>query len=160
LCLYLVGPPEDELWLRLRLSSVPGLTRPSFAVAYAPRLAIIGQVFGLGGGARQHRPQHQEGVVIATKWSPWAWLYNRNRFASSLRLGMGGPRAYSIFHPNYGFVPVAATPVLDRHGGDSGEANGRNFRRRRSSLPSVSSFTAGLFFISQYTTQTVSSFNQ
>jgi hypothetical protein len=62
-----------------------------------------------------------------------------------LRLGMGGPRAYSIFHPNYGFVPVAATPVLDRHGGDSGEANSRNFRRRRSSLPSVSSFTAGLF---------------
>jgi hypothetical protein len=57
---------------------------------------------------------------------------------------MGGPRAYSIFHPNYGFVPVAATPVLDRHGGDNGEANGRNFRRRRSSVPSVSSFTAGL----------------
>jgi hypothetical protein len=76
-----------------------------------------------------------------------------------LRLGMGRPRAYSIFHPNYGFVPVAATPVLDRHGGNSGEANGRNFRRRRSSLPSVSSFTAG-FFHSQYRTQTVSRFNQ
>jgi hypothetical protein len=28
-----------------------------------------------------------------------------------LRLGMGGPRAYSIFHPNYGFIPVAAAPV-------------------------------------------------
>ena len=63
-CLYLVGPPEDELRLRLRLSSVPGRARPSFAVAYAPRLVIIGRVFGLGGGARQHRPQHQEGVVI------------------------------------------------------------------------------------------------
>ena len=43
MCLYLVGPPEDELRPRLRLSSVPGRTRPSFAVAYAPRLVIIGR---------------------------------------------------------------------------------------------------------------------
>jgi hypothetical protein len=31
-----------------------------------------------------------------------------------LRLGMGGPTALQHFHPNYGFVPVAATPVLDQ----------------------------------------------
>jgi hypothetical protein len=72
LCLYLVGPPEDALRLRLRLSSVPGRTRPSFNGAYAPRLVIIGRDVGLGGGACQHRPQHQEGVIFATKWSPRA----------------------------------------------------------------------------------------
>ncbi len=44
---------------------------------------------------------------------------------------MGGPRAYSIFHPNYGFVPVAATPVLDRHGGDNGEVTVATGRLRR-----------------------------
>jgi hypothetical protein len=33
----------------------------------SPRLA--GQDIGLGRGARHHRPQHQEGVVLAIKWS-------------------------------------------------------------------------------------------
>jgi hypothetical protein len=62
----------DELRLRLRLSLVPGRTRPSPGGAFALRLAIIGRDVGFGWGARHHRPQHQEGVVLATKWSPWA----------------------------------------------------------------------------------------
>jgi hypothetical protein len=65
------------------------------------------------------------------------------RFASVATPGYGeGPERYSVFHPNYGFVLVVAAPVLDQHDGDGGEANGRNFRRQRSSLPSVSSSTA------------------
>ncbi len=69
----LVGSSEDELRLRLWLSSVPGHARPSSGGAFALRLDIIGRDFGLGWGARQHRPQHQErGVVLATKWSPRA----------------------------------------------------------------------------------------
>jgi hypothetical protein len=69
----LVGPPEDGLRLRLRLSSVPGHARPSSGGAFALRLVFIGQDFGLGWGARFQRLQHQErGVVLATKWSPWA----------------------------------------------------------------------------------------
>jgi hypothetical protein len=69
----LVGSSEDELRLRLRLSSVPGHARPSSGRAFALLLDVIGRDFGLGWGARQHRPQHQErGVVFATKWLPWA----------------------------------------------------------------------------------------
>jgi hypothetical protein len=68
----LVGSSEDQLRLRLQLSSVPGHARPSGG-AFAPRLDIIGRDFGLGWGACQHHLQHQEkGVVLATKWSPWA----------------------------------------------------------------------------------------
>jgi hypothetical protein len=59
-----------------------------------------------------------------------------------LRLGMGEPRAYSIFTPTTVSSRWWLRRCWTRHGGDSGEANGRNFRRRRSSLPSVSSFTA------------------
>jgi hypothetical protein len=71
--MYKLGwTPEDALRLWLRLSSFPGRTRPSSNGAYAPRLIIIGRDIGLVGGARHHRPQHQEGVVFATKWSPWA----------------------------------------------------------------------------------------
>jgi hypothetical protein len=84
----------------------------------------------------------RRGSSLPPSGRPGRSLTTETDLPQLLRLGMGGPRAYSIFHPNYGFVPVAATPVLDRHGGDSGEANGRNFRRPRSSLPSVSSFTA------------------
>jgi hypothetical protein len=52
----LVGSSEDELWLRLWLSSVPGHARPSSGGAFALRLVVIGQDFGLGWGARHHRP--------------------------------------------------------------------------------------------------------
>ncbi len=55
----LVGSSEDELWLRLWLSSVPGHARPSSGGAFTLRLDVIGQDSGLGWGARQHRPQHQ-----------------------------------------------------------------------------------------------------
>jgi hypothetical protein len=55
---------------------------------------------------------------------------------------MGGPRAYSIFTPTTASSRWRLRLCWTRHGGDNGEANGRNFRRRRSSLPSVSSFTA------------------
>jgi hypothetical protein len=48
----LVGSLEDELRLRLRLSSVPGHARPSSGGAFALRLVVIGQDFGLGWGAR------------------------------------------------------------------------------------------------------------
>ncbi len=41
--------------------------------AFAPRLSVVGWDFGLGGGFRQHHPQHREGgVVLVIKWSPWA----------------------------------------------------------------------------------------
>ncbi len=59
-----------------------------------------------------------------------------------LRLGMGGPRAYSIFTPTTASSWWRLRRCWTRNGGDSGEASGSNFRRRRSSLPSVSSFTA------------------
>jgi hypothetical protein len=69
----LVGSSEDELRLRLRLSSVPGHARPSSGGVFALRLVVIGRDVGLGWGAHHHRPQHQErGVVFATKWLPWA----------------------------------------------------------------------------------------
>jgi hypothetical protein len=84
----------------------------------------------------------RRGSSLPSSGRPGRSLTTKPDLPQLLHLGMGGPRAYSIFHPNYGFVPVAATPVLDRHGGDSGEANGRNFRRRRSPLPSVSSLMA------------------
>jgi hypothetical protein len=84
----------------------------------------------------------RRGLSSPSSGHPGRSLTTKPDLPQLLRLGMGGPRAYSIFHPNYGFVPVVATPVLDRHGGDSGEANGPNFRRWRSSLPSVSSFSA------------------
>jgi hypothetical protein len=87
----------------------------------------------LDGGARHLRPQ-QEGVVFAISGRHG----HSTRFASVATPGYGeGPERYSVFHPNYGFVPVVAAPVLDWHDGDGGEANGRNFRRRRSSLPLV-----------------------
>jgi hypothetical protein len=71
----------------------------------------------------------------------------------------GGPSAMLHFPPNYSFFPEAAMPVMVYwQGGDSGEANCRNFRRRRSSLPSVLSFTA-MAFPCSYITQTVH-FNQ
>ncbi len=142
MCLYLVGPPEDALRLRLRLSSVPGRTRPSFGVAYAPRLVIIGRTSAWVGALANIVYNIRRGSSSPPSGRPGRSLTTETDLPQLLRLGMGGPRAYSIFHPNYGFVPVVATPVLDRHGGDSGEANGRNFRRRRSSLPSVSSLTA------------------
>ncbi len=137
--MFILGwTPEDALRLRLWLSSVPGRTRPSSEGAYAPRHVILGRDVGLGGGTRQHRPQHQRGSSSPPSGRPGRSLTTEPDLSQLLRLGMGRPRAYSIFHPNYGFVPVAATPVLDQHGGDSSEANGRNFRRRRSSLSSAS----------------------
>ncbi len=90
------------------------------------------------GGVCHLRPQ-QEGVVFAIS----SRHGHSTRFASVATPGYGeGPERYSVFHPNYGFVPVAAAPVLDRHDGDGGEANGRNFRRRGLSLTLVSSSTA------------------
>jgi hypothetical protein len=68
----------------------------------------------------------RNGVVFATKWLPWAKPNIINRFASLLRLGLWGPRP--PFPPDYGFIPVTATPVSGAwHGGDGGEANSRNF---------------------------------
>ncbi len=81
----------------------------------------------------------QEGVVFAISGRRGL----STRLASFARPGYGeSPERNSVFHPNYGFVPMAAAPVKDRHDGDGGEENGRNFRRRRSYLPSVSSSTA------------------
>jgi hypothetical protein len=68
----LVGSSEDELRLRLRLPSVPGHARPLTSGAYALRLFVLSRDASLGWGARHHRPQHQERVVFATKWSPRA----------------------------------------------------------------------------------------
>ncbi len=59
-----------------------------------------------------------------------------------LRLGMGRAQSGIAFFTPTTFRPVAAAAVLDRHDEDGGEANGRNFRRWRSSLPSVLSSTA------------------
>ena len=81
----------------------------------------------------------QEGVVFAISGRRGL----STRLASFAKPGYGeSPERNSVFHPNYGFVPMAAAPVNDRHDGDGGEESGRNFRRRRSSLPSVSSSTA------------------
>ncbi len=132
----LVGFSEDGLRLRQRLSSVPGRTRPSAGGAFAPCLIAVGPGCGFGWRRSLSRPQQRVSSspsVVAT--------------GSVLDLpqlpGYGeGPERYSVFTPNYGFVPAAAAPVLNRHDGDGGEANGRNFRRRGSSLPSVSSSSA------------------
>jgi hypothetical protein len=44
------------------------LLRPAEPLTFAlPYLLFFGSV-----GRLQHRPQQQEGVVLATKWSPWA----------------------------------------------------------------------------------------
>jgi hypothetical protein len=43
-----VGSSEDGLRLRLRLSLVPGRTRPLSGGAFALRLEVIGRDFGLG----------------------------------------------------------------------------------------------------------------
>jgi hypothetical protein len=81
----------------------------------------------------------QEGVVFAISGRRGL----STRLASFATPGYGeSPERNSVFHPNYSFVPMAAAPVYDRHDGDGGEENGRNFRRRRSSLPSVSSSMA------------------
>ncbi len=39
----LVGYSEDEIWLRLRLPSVPGRARPLTSDAYALRPVVLGQ---------------------------------------------------------------------------------------------------------------------
>jgi hypothetical protein len=63
------------------------------------------------GGARHLRPQ-QEGVVFAISGRHG----HSTRPASFATPGYGeSPGRYSVFHPKYGFVPVAAVPVLDRH---------------------------------------------
>ncbi len=63
------------------------------------------------GGARHLRPL-QEGVVFAISGRHG----HITRLASFATPGYGeSPERYSVFHPNYDFVPVAAAPVLDRH---------------------------------------------
>ncbi len=135
----LVGSSEEDgLRLRQRLSSVPGRTRPSAGGAFAPCLIAVGPGCGFGWRRSPSRPL-QEGVVFAISGRHGL----STRLASVATPGYReSPERYSVFHPNNGFVPAAAAPVLNRHDGDGGEANGRNFRRRRSSLPSVSSSTA------------------
>ncbi len=139
----LVGSSEDELRLRLWLSLVPGCTRPSSGGAFAPHLVIIGRDVGLrwgrsstlsttsGGGRLRHQvvamgvAQQQNQICLIC--CAWVW---------------GGLQRYSIFTPTTASSRWRLRRCWTRHGGDSGDANGRNFRRWRSSLPSVSSFTA------------------
>jgi hypothetical protein len=54
----------------------------------------------------------QEGVVLAISGRHG----HITRLASYATPGYGeSPERYSVFHPNNGFVPVAAAPVVDRH---------------------------------------------
>jgi hypothetical protein len=84
------------------------------------------------GGAR-HLHLKQEGVVFAISGRHG----HSTRLASFATPGYGeSPEQYSVFHPNYGFLPVAAAPVLDRHMGTAArqmvatsEGGGRPCRR-------------------------------
>jgi hypothetical protein len=58
-CLYLVGPPEDSLRLRLRLSLVPGRTRPCSEGGHRLHCPALGRC--LNGGI----------VVVATVHLEW-----------------------------------------------------------------------------------------
>jgi hypothetical protein len=138
----MVGSSEDGLRLRLRLSwslavlvQCPYSSNVRRSLRPLPRRRWSGLRLRLE--ALSIRPL-QEGVVFAISGRRGL----STRFASFATPGYGeSPERNSVFHPNYGFVPMAAAPVNDRHDGDGGEENGCNFRRRRSSLPSVSSST-------------------
>ncbi len=88
----------------------------------------------LDGGARHLRPQ-QEGVIFAISGRHG----HSTRPASFAMPGYGeSPGCYSVFHPNYGFVPVVAAPVVDRHMATAArrmvatsEGGGRPCRRSR-----------------------------
>ncbi len=82
-CLYLVGPPEDEL----RLSSVPGWTRPSaFGGCTQPWRALIIIVHNIRRGGLLRHQVPATGIVK-----------HQNRFASLLHLGMGGAQVTVFF---------------------------------------------------------------
>jgi hypothetical protein len=103
----LVGSSEDGLQLRQRLSSVPGRTRPSSGGAFAPCLIAVGWDCGFGwrrsSFVRYRRGSSSASVVAAGSVLDLPHL---------LRLGMGrSPERNSVFHPNYGFIPMAAAPV-------------------------------------------------
>ncbi len=142
----LVGSSEDGLRLRQRLSSVPGCTRPSSGRAFAPCLIAISRDCGFGWGALVIFVHNRRGSSSPSVVATGTVL----DLLHLLRLGMGRAQGVLAF-----FTPtmVSSQWRLRQCGpahGDGGEANGRNFRRRRSFLLSVSSSTAGPLH-SQYT---------
>ncbi len=78
-----------ELRLRLRLPSVPGHACPLTGGAYALRLVVFGRDAGPLMGRRQHRLQHQERVILATKLSSRAEQTSVLALRLLLCLGMG-----------------------------------------------------------------------
>ena len=81
----------------------------------------------------------QEGVVLAISGRHGHII----RLASYATPGYGeSPERYSVFLPQPRFRPGGGCAGVRPAFGNGGEANGRNFRRRRSSLPSVLSSTA------------------
>ncbi len=151
----LVGSSEDGLRLRQWLSSVPGRTRPSSGGAFAPCLIAAGRDFSCGwrrsSFVRYRRGSSSPSVVAAGSVLDLPHL---------LRLGMGRAQSEIAFSPQLRFRP---------DGGCAGEGPARWRRRRgeRSQLPKTEVVLAvglvlygGGLFISSYTTQTVSNFNQ
>jgi hypothetical protein len=138
-CLYLVGSPEDELWLRLWLSLVPGWTHPcSSGDRHPHRLFLVAVPAAGRRGGRHLRSfgveghlSHQVlilGVAPGYGESPGR-LHSRPSYAWNW-----GPQELT-----YSYVPAASMQdESSRHGGDGGKANSCNFRRRRSSLLPVS----------------------
>ncbi len=67
----LVGSSEDGLRLRLRLSSVPGHARPAVPSPFA-LLSSVKTSASEGELVIVVYNIRRGGVVLATKWSPWA----------------------------------------------------------------------------------------
>jgi hypothetical protein len=135
----LVGSSGDELRLRLRLPSVPGHARPLTGGAYALRLVVLGRDAGLGWGARQHRLQNQERVVLATKWSSWAEQTSVLALHHLLCLGMGRAQSAIAITPqqrlrssgNYASEEPGMVVMAERRIVATSEGGGRPSRQSR-----------------------------
>jgi hypothetical protein len=109
-CLYLVGPPEDELRLWLRLFLVPGQTCLCPGSDCVPHCPPLGRFLHWGRSGHHHRPSGV-GVVLVIKYSSvWvepdikhfyinnrrAWVWGGSKslhFEFKLSLELGAPRA-------------------------------------------------------------------
>ncbi len=134
--LYLVGPPEDELLLRLQLSSVDRLVH-SLTGDPSSSFVFGGYVCGKEHGDRHHRPSGV-GVIFVIKNSSWAELYIYHIYMKHAP-GYGESPGHQHFSSSYawnwgpqelayGYVPGANMQVnLSWYGGDGSRANCRNF---------------------------------
>jgi hypothetical protein len=129
--------PWPNSWIR-RLGSLPSPCLRGLNPALA--CAIISSTTSV------------KGVVFAIKYPPWAWSNIRTNLPLCCAWVWGGPGC-CLLPSDYGFAPVAATPVRDPW--PDGDANSCNFRRRRSLFPPVPSYGAGFLplFILLYSLQ-------